>query len=226
MLGQNKYNREKAFAEKKAIIQKEGIISFFTCNKKQTTLKVSQIAYLYQNKNRTAIHTIDGKVSHTYSSLSAHKDSLGDKCLRINREVLVIYDNIVSYTHDSLLVIDNNNAHIKQFNFFKNKSYTIYSNLKQKLPHLEQKNNKIVKQNDTFEGISYQNDDKNKTNDGINELILEEIRKKEGIYVSHLAEIFKKKFSKSTLERKLKELREDGLIEFRGAKKNGGYYIV
>ena len=108
--------------------------------------------------------------------------------------------------------------------FFKNNPYSIFVLLQEKLPHLEQKNEKNSSKNDIFGGVTHQNHDEKIKNDGVTALILEEIKKKEGIHVYQLAEIFKERISLRTIERRLKELREAGVIEFRGADKSGGYY--
>jgi len=110
--------------------------------------------------------------------------------------------------------------------YSKNFAQNILQSLRATLPHLEQKNNTHILKNDSFGGITYPNNDKKTTHGGLNELILEEILKKEGIYVRQLAEIFKNRISLRTIERILKELSDKGVIEFRGSKKNGGYYIV
>jgi len=55
---------------------------------------------------------------------------------------------------------------------------------------------------------------------------LEEIRNNPGISGVKLAEIFGKKISSRTLERRLKELIDAGKIKRKGSKKAGGYSIV
>jgi len=110
--------------------------------------------------------------------------------------------------------------------YSKHFAQNILQSLRAALPHLEQIENTIILKNDSFGGINDQKSDEKTTHGGLNELILEEILKKDGIYVRQLAEIFKNRISLRTIERVLKELTDKGEIEFRGSKKTGGYYIV
>lgn len=50
------------------------------------------------------------------------------------------------------------------------------------------------------------------------------VLKKPGIKIKQVAELRGK--SESTLKQQLSDLKKKGLIEYRGSKKNGGYYPV
>lgn len=59
-------------------------------------------------------------------------------------------------------------------------------------------------------------------NGGVNEL-LQLIQSSPGVQISEVMQ--KLKVSRRSIERWLKQLREQGIIEFRGAPKTGGYYM-
>ena len=225
MLGQYRYTRKKTLKEKKEIIKKEKIAAFLTCNGKPIVLNINNIIYFQQNRNRTTIYTTSGKVYQIYSSLSVQEDFFSDICLKINRNTLVNYANIVSYSYDYLLVKDNKHGKTKSLYFFKNTPNSVFALLQEKLPHLEQKNDEITPQNDDFGGINYQKEDKKTKNGRINAIILETIYNHNGISVEQLAEILQNDISLRTLERNLKDLRDCNKIEYRGSKKIGGYFF-
>ena len=225
ILGQYRYTERNALKEKEAIIKKEKVTSFLTCNGKHIVLNINNIIYFQQNRNRTTIYTTSDKVYQIYSSLSVQEDFFSDICLKINRNTLVNYTNIVSYSYDYLLVKDNKHGKTKSLYFFKNTPNSVFALLQEKLPHLEQTNDEITPQNDDFGGVTDRKYDETIKNGGVTALIVEEIKNKEGIRVYQLAEIFKDRISLRTLERRLKELRETGVIEFRGADKTGGYFF-
>ncbi|MBR4135463.1 MAG: MarR family transcriptional regulator [Bacteroidales bacterium] len=56
------------------------------------------------------------------------------------------------------------------------------------------------------------------------ETVLRQIRKQPGSRANAIAE--QTQYSSSTVERCLSELRKQGLVEFRGSKKKGGYFVV
>ena len=64
------------------------------------------------------------------------------------------------------------------------------------------------------------------TNGGVNleDLLLQTIHKHPGKNAPALAEVLQK--SLRTIQRHLKTLSDQNMIEFRGAAKNGGYYCV
>jgi len=105
--------------------------------------------------------------------------------------------------------------------FYKKHAESILSVLRIKVPELEEK--KIISANKVQDG-GIKNDKKDAIG-GINQIILEVISINPDISVTKLAEILKQKISFRALERKLKELKDAGKIEYIGSKKTGGYHI-
>jgi len=105
--------------------------------------------------------------------------------------------------------------------YLTNEKEKVFHTLKEKFQELEEKKIKNNQKNKN-KGI---NEDEKSTIEGIKREILEEICNNPGIFGTKLEEKFKKKISSATLERKLKELSNLNLIEYRGSKKTGGYFV-
>jgi hypothetical protein len=226
MLGMYKNIKKNALKDKQAICKKEEVITFLGVNEQNIVINLKKIIFFQQIKNNTKIYTTYGKSHTIYASLKDIEEYLENKCLKINRNTVVPYDSIISFSVDSLLVKDyKRNGHLT-LTFFKNNPLFIYSILQNTIPHKEQKNNDFSHKKDKFDESFPSKHDENKKIGRQKELILEEIKKNECISVNKLGEILQDKFSVRTLERRLKELKEAGIIEYRGSDKTGGYYIV
>ena len=218
--------KSKAFIERKAVLINTGFIVLNPIQGKPITININFISYFSQDKNNTFIHYTRGATTPIYSSLNHIQEYLGSMCFRINKESVITFTNVISYDDESVRVAGEKSDLSVSLKYSKSFAQNIQQTLREILPDLEQKNEKIISKNDTFGGITDQSSDEKTTRGGLNELILEEIKKKEGIHVWQLAEIFEGKISLRTIERILKELSDKGVIEFRGSKKTGGYYVV
>lgn len=88
----------------------------------------------------------------------------------------------------------------------------------------------VIEEGDVFKlAIQY-----NKANEGINGGVNEGVKGKDTLLeiITETGELTTKKLasrlgkSKRSIERYIRELKIEGLIEFRGIPKNGGYYLV
>jgi hypothetical protein len=218
--------KANALLEKKAALKDTGLVLLLPLRGNPISININYVSYFAQKKNNTFIHNTVGKPIPIYSSLNYLKNYLMDYCLRINKDIIITFTNIISYNAKRVVIADGKRNTKKSFTFYKKSANEILCTLRKKVPELEEKNDLITLKNDISGGINQINDDEKITHGGITELILEEIKKKEGIHVRQLAEFFKGRISLRTIERRVKELRENNVIEFRGANKNGGYYIV
>lgn len=210
---------------KQEVLQSTGLVLLQPHRGDPISINIDFVSYFTQNKNYTFIHSIIGKSASIYSSLNSIQDYLKDYCLRINKDTIITFTNIINYNTNSVVVREDRNNAKKSLPFFKKDAEKILNTLREKVPELEEKNKTTIPTNDIFDGVTHQNSDEKIGNDGVNTLILEEIKRKEGIHVYQLAEIFKGRISLRTIERRLKELKDAGVIEFRGADKNGGYFV-
>lgn len=73
------------------------------------------------------------------------------------------------------------------------------------------------------DGIKTFDDGINCTSDGIKSKVLAAIRNHSGIRVPELVLLLTR--SKPTIERTVAQLKKEGIIEYRGSKKTGGYFL-
>ncbi|MCL2246086.1 MAG: LytTR family transcriptional regulator DNA-binding domain-containing protein [Lentimicrobiaceae bacterium] len=215
-------NQIIASNKERSLIDEQETIAFLQSNGTPVSFNINKLVYFEQRQNKTTIFTTLGTSCITYSSLADHENSFGDKCIRINRNTLVFFDKILGFDQESLTVRDSKNGGTTMLYFFKNNPLAVYTILQKRITELEKKNaEKMQKtQNDNVN-----NDEKHKCDD-VKIGILEEIRKNPGINAIKLFKNFETKTSLPTLRRRLQELTESDLIEFKGAAKTGGYYIV
>jgi len=225
VLGFYYYTKKNALKEKIAIGKKKGIMSFIRCNNKDLVMDIDKIIYFQQKGNRTTIHTTSGRCFLVYNSLSQIENYF-DILVRINRNTIVNYNKIISFTHDSLVIKQSKHGKLLSLFFYKIYNSSIYTILQKSIPHLEKKNEIIIPKKDSFGTLNNPNHDENTKHGILKGVILEKIKKKEGISVKSLAEILKAQTSLRTLKRRLKELKDAGKIEYRGSDKTGGYHII
>ena len=219
---QSKKNR---ITDRETALKDTGTVIMMPIRGKQIALNIKQISYFSHKKNISFVHRVKGQAIAIYSTLANVQDYLGAYCLRINKENVITFSNIVNYNKERVIVKGGSDRNISLL-YAKKDVPHILQTLRLKAPDLEEKNATSTLKNDTFGGVSNRKDDENNSIGGVKNQILEEIKKKEGMHVWQLAEIFEGRVSQRTIERRLKKLKEEGVIEFRGSDKNGGYHMV
>ena len=214
--------KSKAFIERKVVLNNTGFIVLNPIQGKPISINISFISYFSQDKNNTFIHYTRGATTPIYSSLNHIQEYLGSMCLRVNKENIITFTNIISYNNERVVVSGEKSDIPVSLTYSKNFAQNILQSLREKVPNLEEKNI-IFSQKNQNDSI---NNDENSVNDSGNNEILEEIIGKPGINAIKLHTIFRKKMSLITLRRKLRKLVDAHLIEYRGSTKAGGYYSV
>jgi len=193
-------------------------------------LAIKDITYIESQKNKTFIHLINGKIYSQYSSLVDMEEILPNELrLRINRSTIIMFKYIISFTDELVCIKTDLEGAMKTFRITERerenslKELTNYF-IKNQLLHKEiKKQKKEEKEKNTIIfGV------KKDYFCGVNEKtvpLLEEIFNKPGQNANELTEKFPS-LSKRTVENRLKELKEAGKIEYKGASKNGGYYPI
>ncbi|MCL2246724.1 MAG: LytTR family transcriptional regulator DNA-binding domain-containing protein, partial [Lentimicrobiaceae bacterium] len=144
------------FKKESTLLQENETKVFMQTNGVSISFNTNKIVYFEQNKNKTTFYSTYGSRHTIYSSLSDQKLFFGDRCLKINRNTLVFYDKIVSFSQEYLTVKDSKNGGITPLYFFKNNPLTVYNTLQKKVPLLEQKEKNITPKKDTFGGLNDQ----------------------------------------------------------------------
>jgi len=225
MLGIYQSIKKNAFKEKIAVSKKEGILSFLRCNNKELVLNVDRIIYFQQDGNRTTIHTTHGNSFLVYNSLS-DIEKYNEAFVRINRDTLVNYNKIASFTHDHLVIKQSKNGKFLSIYFYKMYGSSIYAFFQNAVPHLEKKNALTAPKKDKIVNITSRKHDERNKFGNIKTKILEAIRQNPGINAIKLHEVLQQTTSLRTTRRRIKELMDSGLIKFQGSVKTGGYHIV
>ncbi|MCL2313559.1 MAG: LytTR family transcriptional regulator DNA-binding domain-containing protein [Firmicutes bacterium] len=214
--------KANALIEKKEALNQDGLILLLPLQGKPISINIKYVSYFSHERNQTFIHGISSEAASIYFTLNNIQEYLGDNCLRVNKENIITFTNIISYNKDEVVVKNGKGNKQRSLTYYKKDAQNILSVLRKKVPDLEEKN-AINSQKMQDGGIK--EDEKNDIG-GINALILDEIRNDPCISVVTLAQKLKGKSSLRTIERKLEELKKSGYIKFEGSKKTGGYYFV
>lgn len=92
--------------ERKMLSKKENKIVIMLNHNKLTTVDTDKIRYAQCDGNITTIYLKNGQSYKQYVSLSTVEDCLSeDKCLRINRNTIVLYDSIDCYTVNGVFLL-------------------------------------------------------------------------------------------------------------------------
>jgi len=214
--------KANALTTEKEILKSSGFIVLWPLRGAPISININSISYFSHTKNFTFIHNQLGKVISIYSTLNNIQEYLGDFCLRINKENIITFKNIVSYNKERVIVKGGKAHPGKSLFFSKQNAESILSALRKEVPELEEKN--AIFSNEKRNGIV--NEDE-KRGIGILKIeILEEIKQNPGINATKLFENLHKNTSIRTIKRRLKELKDSGKIEYKGSDKTGGYYLV
>jgi hypothetical protein len=233
-------------------------------------VKITEIAYISQEKNYSYFYLIDGLRYPQYGSLSETEQLFPENtCLRINKSNLVIISNIVSYNKTSLQINLKEKGLPVTLKISEKYRGTVFSTLnKHKEQLLQNKSNPNAKNNNS--GVKRWSNRKNDTPKkeekyvvNLQDIALENhvaspITENSSQQISVLEAVELHKTSKTifnfikdynndvtnkkrcrvptiaegvnlaqrTVETHILILKEHHLIEYRGAPRNGGYYVV
>ena len=196
------------------------------------TIRLSDIVYCQQEENYTYIFTTDGSKYNRNCSLSSFAKELGDQLVvRISRGVFVFYKHIHSF--------DENNVYVKFIDKEKPIGFLISNAYKENAMRLLKRNttprqhhvNEFLpnpEQTQRIEEtiqISNEKESACQTEERNNiQLVLDYINGHPGCKGSDITLFCR--LSLSSVNRTLKQLRDEGLIEYVGSKKTGGYRVV
>ena len=196
-------------------LKKQLIVQSLT-DKQALFLDADQICYIQQDQNLNHFYTFDGQHFIRRSSLMDLQQLLGEEnYLKISKSVIVSKPHIKGLAEDVITL--QTDQHTEEYQLRIGKSY-----LSEVLPVVKSELRKNMQ-------------DLRKTGNKPSEPSLPGLHPKAlAIYQyiltcpeSKIPDIVEgTKIPKSTVTRYLKELQEDGLIEYTGSKKTGGYRVV
>lgn len=229
------HEREILKKERIALAKNKGFICVPNGNENIKTISISDISYILHEKNYTYIHTIDGNRYCKYCSLSSMEELLPENLfLRVNRNAIIPLNKITRYTEDSVSILYGNPA--QEISFTLSEKY---------VPNIREKIASAVGLNLSADGLNSKNDGLNGRsgglNEGINKANLEEfmdniaynedllilcqiIAKDPSVTMKSLSDQLG--VSLKTVERRIKILKDKGVLQHSGAKKNGEYVFA
>jgi hypothetical protein len=192
---------------------------------KEIIVNVKDIVYISSERNITTVHLINGDKYKQYQSLAYMEEALPDNLwVRINRSNIAMYAYVCEYNEKEVTIIINKHSKKITIPFQQTKQIEIFEILKKNVLRDSKKiNGEIEKgrKNNKNENIK---DDFGEINE-FTKQILDTIQENPSIFVLEI----KKKLphiSDRSIDRYLRQLKDFGLIEYKGSLKNGGYYRV
>lgn len=209
-------NKEKALSRKRSQL----IVSM--PDNAEIFISVDDMDYITCNRNLTFIHLSDGQIFRQYKSLSHWETVISeDACVRINAKTLVILSKIDSYNCSQVTLRPNADNERPTFPISDRMRDEVIRHLEE-----EQENFSYKRVPETVEEMPKRTFSEKVG--GINllkEQVKEKISENPGANVAKLLDEIPDT-SQRSIERILRQLKEDGSIEYRGSRKTGGYYAV
>lgn len=225
--------------ERKMLSEKENKIVIMLNHNRLTTIDTDKIRYAQCDGNATTIYLKNGQSYKQYVSLSTIEDCLSeDKCLRINRNTLVLFDSIDCYTVNGVFLQGMENP----LPYYQKESEKVLSRLliwnhrkfsKQSDPEIVRKNHDLAGLEDIpgdeirqIGGIgdSFLEEKTNLSANRIMQCIMDYIAGHPGCKVPEIAAGTNQKTR--TVERELSALKAMGIVQYSGSKRYGGYRIM
>ena len=199
---------------------------------KMITIPINDIVYCQQEENYTYFFTTDGNKYNRNCSLSSFAKELGNQLVvRVSRGVIVFYKHIHSF--------DENNVYVEFMDKEKPIGFLISNTYKENAMRLLKKNttsrphrvNELLPNPEQTQGIeetiqiSNEMESTCQTEERNNiQFVLDYINGHPDCKGTDIVQFCR--LSLSTVNRILKQLRDEGLIEYSGSKKTGGYRVM
>lgn len=218
--------------------QKHLIVAKELQNKINVTLDYEDITHCQQIENYAYINLLNGKRYTRNCTLSDLSDDIGPNyCTRISRNIVVMYAHIQSFdpntvfvqTHEGIVGFNITN-HYREKAFSQLKSHVCGYNVvssneaKTKVNSENPQTSPLLKESPDTEQTPLNPETKNFADTLTIQQVLSFLKENPGCKGSDIIRHFN--FSLRTANRILAQLKADGLIEYIGAKKTGGYYVV
>ncbi len=198
---------------------------------KMITIPINDIVYCQQEENYTYIFTTDGNKYNRNCSLSSFAKELGNQLVvRISRGVIVFYKHVHSF--------DENNVYVAFMDKEKPIGFLISNAYKENAMRLLKKNttprphhvNELLPNPEQTQGIeetiqiSNEMESTCQTEERNNiQFVLDYINGHPDCKGTDIVQFCR--LSLSTVNRILKQLKDEGIIEYTGSKKTGGYRV-
>lgn len=190
----------------RAISKQSNLISVKTFKNEMHILPIDQIAFVEAQHNIVIIHTLDGSKYYRYCSLKEMSHTLGvERAVRISRSHLVMKSAVATCDREVVTLrstIETEPVTLVISDSFQNEALSALA---------------------TNEVIPRQQTTRDSTAKVRTDIVLEYIKEHPGCKMTVL--ITDMNLKRSTIEKEMSRLKNMGLVEYRGSKKTGGYYL-
>ena len=203
------WNRRKEESTERLLMESAKKIMVKNFSGKDILLNFNQIRYCEQEENTTKIYGMDGNVYFRYGSLK-HFQNLFDNgyFVQINRKTLIAKNHIKSFTNTQLWIV-NEEEPFEISSVFQKQMESLFISHKKTHP-LEKESKRKKEKGDSMD---------NKNTQSVYQIIIE------NPFISAVKLADQTRLSQSTINRILKQLKDEGLVEYVGSKKTGGYNV-
>ena len=203
-------NRHNEKNTEKLVLQSENKLFVKDLTGNTVLLNYKDIRFCEQEQNITKIYGKEGRIFFRYGSLKSFQEMLAEGFfVQINRKTLVAKTQIQKYVDGQLWLADEKEP-LEVSLAFRNQKELLISEVRSKNQKKEGEKNSKGKDTST--------ENKRATE------VFRIIASNPGISAVSISEKIQQ--SLSTVNRALRQLREEGLIEYTGSKKTGGYRVV
>jgi hypothetical protein len=214
------YYRKRALEHEIVLLEEYNMIEAKRRGKDTTLCRINlnAVSYCQQNDNFTQIHLVDGQVLYRDGTLRNFvKLICNHHGVQISRNVIVPYKNIKSFNQSGVVVKSSPQNVILSFtsSYQQNACIQIMQNTG-KLESGDISRALLPKQ----QSKSLTNNQRKQQRD----ILLEYISKHPNCSAADIKK--NRRISQSTVNRILAQLKKEGLIEYVGSKKTGGYKVV
>ena len=195
------------------------------------TLPIDKIVYCQQKENYSFLYLDDGKVYSKNCTMGSLSENFGTNCaVRISRSVIVMYPYVQSFDSDTVYV--STHEGIKGFGIthsYRQKALPLLKKYVQISPSANFEVTQEINGGLSLEGgqdtrdEAYSQDSELKENKNSADSVFTFISDHPDCKGSDIMDYFHT--SLSTVNRILAQLKEEGLIEYVGSKKTGGYRV-
>ena len=214
------YYFDKNYQKDIAMAQDMHVLEAIIDDKSKTEIRVdiANMSYAIQEKNVTYLWLKTGERAKRYGSMRSLMKILNKECyVQLTGSTIAICKNILRYDTTGVIVKGKpKNFMLPYSELFREKAMSELYEKTGLNPH----EIKSTRKKEVQQGSEHTHQQKNKTE----KLICAFIAEHPGCSASEIKK--NRSISQSTVNRILKQLKEDGLITYEGSKKTGGYRVV
>lgn len=242
----NNFRQKFRLLEKDRLMLKKENRVIARKNHEDYIIDASTICYVRQQQNETTIFTDDGQQYRRRGSMVFFEETLPPaSCVRISKNTIVFCSHIQSFTDKEVTIQMRESDKIVTLPFGRHIASSAYTAIQQIMQPCQQiDNSQQTVKTDTAPSVSPDTTDPKETAPTVSDndhqqpsqpakkrkrnqkysMVFNFITKHAGCNIKDIVDVTT--IPKSTVSRILTELKKEGLIEYVGSKKTGGYHVA